>query len=91
VGKLSSVRLPLFLADFLSKGIERYHTCSKAQIPLVLTPYRVRSSWKGHTYSNAKLKSTGWQQAVPTQEAISRSLKHFSLHRSSSFETDRLH
>jgi len=91
VGKLSSVRLPLFLADFLSKGIERYHTCSKAQIPLVLTPYRVRSSWKGHTYSNAKLKSTGWQQAVPTQEAISRSLKHFSLHRSPSFETDRLH
>lgn len=91
VGRLPSVRLPLFLADFLSKGIERYHTYSKAQIPLVLTPYRVRSAWKGHTYSNAKLKSAGWRQTVPTQEAILRVLGHFSLQTSSSFDKGHLH
>jgi nucleoside-diphosphate-sugar epimerase len=91
VGKLPSVRLPLFLANFLSKGIERYHIYSKAQIPLVLTPYRVRSTWKGHTYSNAKLKSAGWRQIVPTQEAILRALEYFRLHTSSSLDKGQLH
>jgi nucleoside-diphosphate-sugar epimerase len=86
VGKMHSVRLPMFLADFLSKGIEHYHAYSKAQIPLALTPYRVRSTWKGHTYSNAKLKSVGWRQGVPTQEAMSRAFEHFSLHRPPSLE-----
>jgi nucleoside-diphosphate-sugar epimerase len=87
VGKLPSVRLPLVCADLLSRGIERYHSYSEAQIPLFLTPYRVRSAWKGHIYSNAKLKSTGWRQAVPTREAISRSLEFFSLHSPLSFRT----
>ncbi len=97
-GKLPSLRVPLFLADFLSPGMERYHVYSKAQIPLVLTPYRVHSTWKGHTYSNSKLKSVGWRQTVPTQEALARAFGYFSLSPSSSFETaaltsplDRLH
>jgi nucleoside-diphosphate-sugar epimerase len=87
VGKLTVVRVPLFLADFISRGVERYHAYSKGQIPPFLTPYRVRSTWKGHTYSNAKLKSTGWRQAVPTQEAISRALEDFSLRRPSASHT----
>jgi nucleoside-diphosphate-sugar epimerase len=92
VGKLTSVRVPLFVADFLSRGIERYHAYSKAQIPLVLTPYRVRSTWTGHTYSNRKLKSAGWRQAVPTEEAIARTLAYFCLNPSSlTAHMDRLY
>jgi nucleoside-diphosphate-sugar epimerase len=78
VGKIPLICLPLLLAEGLSKGIELYHAYSKAQIPLVLTPYRVHSAWRGHTYSNSKLKSTGWRQAVPTQEALSRTFAYFS-------------
>jgi len=78
VGKIALIRLPLLLADGLSRGIERYHAYSKAQIPLVLTPYRVHSAWKGHIYSNSKLKSTGWRQAVPTKEALSRTFAYFN-------------
>jgi 2-alkyl-3-oxoalkanoate reductase len=86
VGKLRLIRLPLLLADGLSKGIERYHTYSKAQIPLVLTPYRVHSAWRGHTYSNSKLKSIGWRQAVPTQEALSRTFAYFNPNSSASLD-----
>ena len=81
VGELTVLRVPLFLADFISRGIEGYHSYSNGQIPPFLTPYLVRSTWKGHTYSNAKLKSTGWRQAVPTREAIYRTLDDFRLHR----------
>jgi len=80
VGKLTSIHLPLPLAYFLSEGIERYHYFSNGQIPLVLTPYRVRATWEGHTYVNAKLKSVGWQQPVPTQKAISRTFEYLSRH-----------
>ncbi|HXO32803.1 MAG TPA: hypothetical protein VN901_10665, partial [Candidatus Acidoferrales bacterium] len=79
-------RLPLLLADGLSKGIERYHAYSKGQIPLVLTPYRVHSAWRGHTYSNSKLKSIGWRQAVPTQEALSRTFAYFNPNLSASLD-----
>lgn len=86
VGKLAAVRVPLLLADFISRGVlERYHAYSNAQIPAFLTPYRVRSTWKGHTYSNAKLKSNGWRQAVPTQEAIFRTFADLSLCRAPAF------
>jgi nucleoside-diphosphate-sugar epimerase len=85
VGKLPSVRLPLPLANVLSKGVERYHFYSKAQIPLFLTPYRVRSTWRGHTYSNAKLKNAGWRQGVPTHEGISRVLDDFIVHSSTTW------
>ena len=86
VGKMALIRLPLLLADGLSRGIERYHTYSKAQIPLLLTPYRVHSAWKGHLYSNSKLKSTGWQQAVPTKEALSRTFAYFNPNCSTTFD-----
>jgi nucleoside-diphosphate-sugar epimerase len=86
IGKLPSLRVPLFVADVLSRGIERYHFYSKAQIPLALTPYRVQSTWQGHIYSNSKLKSVGWKQAVTTQEAISRAFAYFNLHPPSAFD-----
>jgi 2-alkyl-3-oxoalkanoate reductase len=79
VSNVSVLPVPLFLADTLSRALERYHTYSKAQIPLVLTPYRVQSTWKGHLYSNRKLKAIGWQQPVPTREAIARTLEFFKL------------
>jgi nucleoside-diphosphate-sugar epimerase len=80
VGRLPSLRLPGFVADLLSKGVEHYHHYSKAQIPLFLTPYRVRSTWRSHAYSNAKLKSLGWRQVVATREAIPHTLEHFKQH-----------
>ncbi|MGA8271042.1 MAG: NAD(P)-dependent oxidoreductase [Candidatus Sulfotelmatobacter sp.] len=92
LNNLPSVRVPLLLAVYLAKGIQRYHSYSKAQIPLALTPYRVHSTWKGHTYSNAKLKAAGWRQAVPTREAISRTFTYARLRRElQTFERDFLH
>ncbi len=87
VGQLFSVRIPLLVADVLSRGIERYHSFSKAQIPLALTPYRVQSCWKGHTYPNSKLKSVGWKQAVSTQDALTRTFEFLCTPRSPSIES----
>ena len=43
---------------------------SAGQIPIVLTRYKSACAWRGHFFSNQKLKSLGWQQPVSTQEAL---------------------
>lgn len=46
------------------------YQASTGQIPLVLTPYKAGCAWRGHSFSNQKLKNLGWRQAVPTAEAL---------------------
>lgn len=43
---------------------------SAGQIPLALTGYKAASSWRGHRFSNEKLKSLGWRQPILTKEAL---------------------
>ena len=43
---------------------------SSGQIPLALTRYKAASIWRGHRFSNEKLKSLGWRETVPTKEAL---------------------
>jgi nucleoside-diphosphate-sugar epimerase len=48
------------------------HKCSAGQIPLVLTKYKAACSWRGHRFSNQKLRNLGWRQPVPSREALER-------------------
>jgi len=43
---------------------------SAGEIPLALTRYKAASSWRGHRFSNQKLKSLGWRQPILTKEAL---------------------
>ncbi len=43
---------------------------SAGQIPLALTHYKAASAWRGHQFSNEKLKTLGWRQTVSTKEAL---------------------
>jgi nucleoside-diphosphate-sugar epimerase len=43
---------------------------SAGQIPLALTRYKAASSWRGHRFSNEKLKSLGWRQPISVKKAL---------------------
>jgi nucleoside-diphosphate-sugar epimerase len=75
VKRLRSVRIPYYLMLFLSSLLERYRRRSSGQIPSILTPYKVASSWKGNRFSNLKLHSIGWKQIVSTPEALDITFK----------------
>jgi len=72
-----SVRpLPYFATRLPSRALVGYHRYSKGQLPAVLTPYKVKSLWAGNRFDNSKLHSIGWQQLVPTPEALRTSFEH---------------
>ena len=77
VRRIRYVRLPFSTTMMLSRWLERYHAASKGQIPQVLTPYRSRNIWGGHTYANARLKDAGWSQVVSTHEALTATFAEF--------------
>lgn len=62
------VPYPVFLAG--AWWLQRYHRKSKGQLPALLTPYIVRSMFRPLRYDNSALKSIGWQQRVPTAQAL---------------------
>lgn len=70
VRPLRTLRLPYWIFLLSSRLLERYHRVSKGQLPAVFTPYVVRSMYRPLTYSNAALRAIGWQQGVPTREAM---------------------
>ena len=55
------------------------HKVSAGQIPLVITGYKAGCSWKGHRFSNQKLKNLGWIQPVRTREALERTFSRRTL------------
>ena len=73
VSKLKVVPVPFWLLRWLSARLQRYSIKSQGQIPAVFTPYKVDASWRGNTFSNSKLKSTGWKQIVSTEEGLKQS------------------
>ncbi|UCG50631.1 MAG: NAD(P)-dependent oxidoreductase [Candidatus Latescibacterota bacterium] len=77
VERMRYVTTPYFVTVLMSRLVERYHAFSKGQLPAVLTPYKSSNLWKGHTFDNSKLKSTGWRQLVGTEEGLQRFLAYW--------------
>jgi nucleoside-diphosphate-sugar epimerase len=79
VDKFTSIRVPYFLAYFLSFLWEKYSAWSKGQLPPVFNRSRCSAEWKGNLYSNRKLKALGWIPRVNRDEALRRYLDYQSL------------
>lgn len=66
--RLYSITLPYWSMMALSWLYERYYVWSRAQFPLVLTPYRTAAIWKELRYSNqAAVATLGWQPLSPSE------------------------
>jgi nucleoside-diphosphate-sugar epimerase len=72
VRTLRAVSLPYPASQALSWLCERYHEHSQGQLPAFFTRYRTATTWGGNRFSNAKLKSLGWQPIIPTDEGLRR-------------------
>jgi nucleoside-diphosphate-sugar epimerase len=72
VRPLRAVRMPYPVTRAMSWLYQRYHQHSQGQLPALFTPYRTATSWGGNRFSNAKLKSLGWQPIVSTDEGLRR-------------------
>jgi len=73
VRRFWSVPIPYPAAYALCAFWERYANRSKGQLPPVFNRRMCAFAWKGHRYSNLKLKQRlGWQCRVPMQEALRR-------------------
>lgn len=72
VGPIRTLPLPYPLLALLSRGVEWYHRWSRGQLPAIFTPYKVATTWGGNTFDNAKIKTVGWRQLVPTEEGMRR-------------------
>jgi len=77
VEPLRSLRVPYAALLLGARWLAEYHTRSGGQLPDLFTPYKVRSMWKGLTYTNAKLRALGWRQVLGTQEGMSRTFESF--------------
>jgi nucleoside-diphosphate-sugar epimerase len=64
--------MPYPVTRAMSWLYQRYHERSQGQLPALFTPYRTATSWGGNRFSNAKLKSLGWQPIVSTDEGLRR-------------------
>ena len=66
-----SIWVPYPLAYFLCHLWERYSVWSGGQLPPVFNRRMCSFAWKGHRYSNRKLKERlGWKCRVPMEEAL---------------------
>jgi nucleoside-diphosphate-sugar epimerase len=72
VQRLRAVSVPYGMLRLLARTVEGYHLRSRGQLPAVLTPYKVATTWKGHRFSNARLKALGWRPPVSTAEGLAR-------------------
>lgn len=70
VRRLRVLRIPYPVMQVLSRAVERYHVKSGGQLPAVFTPYRTASTWKGTRFSNARLRSLGWEPRVSTADGM---------------------
>jgi nucleoside-diphosphate-sugar epimerase len=77
VQPMRAVPVPFFVLMAISRQVERYNLRSKGQLPAIFTPYKTLAMWGGNRFTNAKLKSLGWSQVVPTREGIARSFAWF--------------
>lgn len=71
VQKIRYLRVPYFVTLRLAAIVEAYHRHSKGQLPAILTRYKAAAAWGGNTFQNTKLRDTGWNQIVSTQQGLS--------------------
>jgi nucleoside-diphosphate-sugar epimerase len=72
-----SIWIPYPLTYALCYLWERYSAWSAGQLPPVLNRRSCSFSWKGHRYSNSKLKERlGWECRVPMGEALARYFRY---------------
>jgi len=77
VKPMRSIPVPFVVMMQLSRLVERYSTRSKGQLPAIFTPYKTRVMWGGNRFSNAKLKSIGWQPIISTKDALAATFAAF--------------
>ena len=77
VKAIRSIPIPYWLLLWGSKKVERYNTKSKGQLPAVFTPYKIRTTWGGNRFTNAKLKQLGWKPLISTREGLYRAFEAF--------------
>ena len=76
VKRIRSIRLPYFVTRLLASSLEAYHRRSQGQLPAIITRYKAAAAWGGNTFSNAKLRALGWQQLIPTSEAMAATFQY---------------
>jgi nucleoside-diphosphate-sugar epimerase len=76
VKHLRKVPVPYPALSAISLAVERYHAWSKGQLPAIFTGYKTRTMWKGNRFDNARIKSLGWNQLVPTAEGMRRTFAY---------------
>jgi nucleoside-diphosphate-sugar epimerase len=76
VGPMRVIRSPYFATMMLSRAVEWYHRHSHGQLPAIFTPYKTKTMWKGHRFSNAKLHALGFSPIVPTEEGLRRTFEY---------------
>jgi len=75
VHRIPTLRLPLAATLLLARLNEHSHKRWGAQVPPILTTYRVRNLWRGHQYANVRLKAAGWRQPIATRDALDTAFK----------------
>jgi nucleoside-diphosphate-sugar epimerase len=67
---LRAVRSPFSAFSALSYLNQRVNKWTAGQIPVVVTRYKAACAWRGHQFSNYKLKRLGWRQPISTEAAL---------------------
>jgi len=75
VEKVTLVRLSRSSMLLLAHIFSRRFALSKGQIPAVLTPYQIKSTWGGHRFSNERLRAAGWNPQASTVEGVFRAFQ----------------
>jgi hypothetical protein len=70
VKDVPTILLSFPVAMLLSTVVEKYHSKTRGQIPALLTRYQTSAMNRGHRFDNRSIKSLGWKQIVPTEEAM---------------------
>lgn len=77
VRDFKSIYIPHPLSYFLCYLWEKYSYWSEGQLPLTFNRKTWINAWKGHYYSNIKLKNLlGWKPRVEFEEAMRRFLEY---------------
>jgi len=74
-GRIRWISVPFLITMALSGLAEKYQLYSQQRARALLTQYQCAALWRGHRFSNEKLKSMGWLQIVPTREAMQKTFE----------------